>query len=63
MKHNWTDVGRMKAVLNNLFKREIRVVKVFKELWEDSVGGQKLQTELQLSMAMRKDLQEELKCM
>ena len=56
-KHNWVDQGEMKALLNNLFKKEIRVVKVFKELLEDIVGG------LQLSMAMRKDLQEELKCM
>ena len=61
-KHNWTDQGRIKAVLKSLIKKEIRVVEVFKVLWEDIVGRQKLQSELQLPMSMRKDLEEELKC-
>ena len=61
-KHNWTDQGRIKAVLKSLMKKEIRVVEVFKALWEDIVGRQKLQSELQLPMDMRKDLEEELKC-
>ena len=43
-------------------KKEIRVVEVLKALWEDIVGGQKLQSELQLPMGMRKDLEEEFKC-
>ena len=60
-KHNWTDQGRIRAFLNSLFKKEIRVVTVLKELWEDIVG--KLPSELHLSMGMRKDLEEELKCM
>lgn len=61
-KHNWTDQGRIKAILKILMKTEIRIVKVFKALWEDTVGRQKLLSKLQLPIGMRKDLDEELKC-
>ena len=61
-KHNCTDQGKITAVLKNLIKKEISVVEVFKALWEDIVGRQKLQSELQLPMGMRKDLEKELKC-
>ena len=61
-KHNWTDQGKIKAILKILMKTEIRIVKVFKASWEDTVGRQKLLSKLQLPIGMRKDLDEELKC-
>ena len=51
-KYNWTDQGGMKAVLKGLSKKEIRVVKVLKALWED------IKSELQLLIGMKIDLVE-----
>ena len=54
-KYNWTDHGKMKAVMETLRQQEISTTKVFKELWED------VKSELPLSMGMKKGLEEEMK--
>lgn len=54
-KYNWTDQGKMKAVMETLRQQEINTTKVFKELWED------VKSELPLSIGMKIGLEEEMK--
>ena len=53
-KYNWTDQGKMKAVLSDLRSREINTVEAFKELWEY------IKPELPLSIGMKQSLEEEM---
>lgn len=54
-KYNWTDQGKVKAVLEALRQQEIKTVKALKELWED------VKSELPLSIGMKIGLEEEIK--
>ena len=54
-KNNWTDQGKMKAVLSDLRSKEISTVEALKELWE------KVKPDLSLSLGMKRSLEEEMK--
>lgn len=54
-KHHWTHQGKMKAVLEDLRRKEINTVKALKELWDD------VKSELPLSTGMKKIMEEEIK--
>ena len=54
-KYNWTDQGKMKAVLETLRQEEIKTTEVLKELWED------VKSKLPLSIGMKIGLEEEIK--
>ena len=54
-KYHWTDQGKTKAVLADLYRKEINTVKALKELWDD------VKSELPLSAGMEKIMEEEIK--
>lgn len=53
-KNNWTDQGKIKAVLLDLRSKEINTVEALKELWEQ------VKPELPLSLGMKRILEEEI---
>ncbi|KAL9963876.1 hypothetical protein ACROYT_G027429 [Oculina patagonica] len=54
-KYNWTNQGRKKALLEDLRKKDITIVKVLKKLWNE------IKSELKLSIGMKIGLEEEIK--
>ena len=54
-KYNWTNQGKMKAVLETLRQYEVYTAGVLKELWEE------VKSELPLSLGMKIALEEEIK--
>lgn len=56
-KNNWTDQGKIKAVLEYLKTEEIKTVKVFKDMWED------IKSDMPLSLGMKIALEEEMRRM
>ena len=54
-KYNWTNQGKIKAVLKALREQEINTTDVLKELWDD------VKSKLPLSIGMRIGLEEEMK--
>ena len=56
-KNNWTDQGKIKAVLKYLKTEEINTVMVLKDMWED------IKSEMPLSLGMKIALEDEMRRM
>ena len=54
-KYNWTDQGKVKAVLEALHQQEIKTVEALKESWED------VKCELPLTIGLKIGLEQEIK--
>lgn len=56
-KYHWTDQGRLEALMKELRKRRITTVRTLREIWDD------INSELPLSIGIKKTLEKEFKRM